>query len=117
MATTSVPCSITSDSRASARVHSAGALTSMIVSAAPGELIRLRVTNNTSTAGYVQIHDSATLPADTAVPLISVPLAASADKEIELVPVATGCVVAISTTNATLTISTNAATMFALFRS
>ena len=88
----------------------------MIVSAAPGELIRLRVTNNTANAGFVQIHDSTTLPADTAVPLISEPIAANGFKEIELVPVVTGCVVAISSTNDTLTISENAATMFALFR-
>lgn len=34
----------------------------MIVSAVPGTITSLCVLNNTANAGFVQIHDSATLP-------------------------------------------------------
>lgn len=56
-------------------------------------------------------------PADTAVPLLVRPLAANGEVLIEFpVGCETGAVVAISSTAATLTISANAALMFANFK-
>lgn len=49
---------------------------SATVKAAPGVLYGATVTNTKASAQYIQIHDSATLPADNAVPLMSINLPA-----------------------------------------
>jgi hypothetical protein len=87
-----------------------------VVHDGPATLNYLRVVNNTGTAGFLQIHNAAALPADTTKPLLSVPIAANADVNIdEPIYCSTGLVVAISTTLPTLTISANAALVFAKF--
>lgn len=93
--------------------NDAGAV-SMIIGTGPTVMVQLIVTNLTATAGFVQLFDAATLPADTAVPLVSIPI--PADGAIGLdTPVAgtSGLVVAVSTTAETLTISANNAKFFA----
>lgn len=99
-----------------ARVNSAAADTDVLLFTGAGIIERLVVINATGTAGFVQIHDAATLPADTAVPIYSRALAANGEVVIEDVYCATGAIVAVSTTAATLTISTNNAAFFANFR-
>lgn len=117
MATTSATVAIKPDDSSNRRVHSAGALASMVVSALPGKLHHLAVVNASANARFVQIHDAASLPADTAVPLFSWPIAANGTFELPFgIPVTTGAVVAISSTLATLTISADTATMLALFK-
>ena len=96
------------------RVHSAGAATSYVLAAEPAIIEQLVVTNNTGTAGFLQIHDAVSLPANTAVPLLVVPLPADTTIGFDFsVYCAVGAVAAISTTKATLTISANAALFFA----
>lgn len=102
------------------RVYSSEPDTHLIVFTGAGILESFVVTNTTATAGYLQVHDSATLPDDTdnAVPILTVPFAADAAVSLEGVPLfcENGCVIAISTTLADLTISTNDATFLANYR-
>jgi len=44
--------------------------TSAIIKASPGTLFSITGVNSKGSAQYIQLHDSATLPADTAVPKI-----------------------------------------------
>lgn len=97
------------------RVHShGGAAVSYVLLASKGVVESMVVTNNTGVAGFVQILDAATLPANATVPIVSIPIAADATITLDI-PVfcSTGAVVAISTTKAALTISTNAALFYA----
>ena len=48
--------------------NSSGLAASLVVSANPAVLYGLTVYNGKSSAQYIQIHDAASLPADTAVP-------------------------------------------------
>jgi hypothetical protein len=41
---------------------------SLVISASPAKLHRVTIFNNAGTALFVQLHDAASLPADTAVP-------------------------------------------------
>jgi len=52
--------------------HSVFAAASAIVKATPGVLHTIQITNNAAFAQYVQLHDSATLPANGATPIVSV---------------------------------------------
>lgn len=102
----------------STRVHShGGAATSYVISTNSGFLDYVAVTNNTGTAGWVQIHDATSLPNNGAVPIFSFPLPADATVGNDT-PIwcGTGCVVAISSTRATLTLSANAALFLANFK-
>lgn len=51
--------------------NSAGAAASLIVLAAPGILYSLTGYNNKASDQYIQLHDSAALPADASVPKIT----------------------------------------------
>lgn len=99
-----------------ARVNSPAADTDVLLFEDPGTIERLVVINATGTAGFVQIHDAATLPIDTTVPIYSRAIAANGEVVIEDVYCAIGAIVAISTTGPTLTISANTAAFFANFR-
>lgn len=102
------------------RVHSSEPDVSLIIFTGAGVLENFVVTNTTATAGYLQVHDSATLPDDTdnAVPILTVPFAASVATSLDGINLfcENGCVIAISTTLADLTISTNDATFLANYR-
>lgn len=93
--------------------NDAGAV-SMVIGTGPAVMVQLIVTNLTATAGFVQLFDAASLPADTTVPLVSLPIPASGAIGLDT-PVGglNGLVVAISTTADTLTISANNARFFA----
>ena len=99
------------------RVDSEGDVASMIPLTHGGSITDLLVTNLTAHAGYVQLFDSAVLPANATVPLISLPMEKNTtvvlDTPIRFVH---GLTIAISTTGGTLTISTNLAFMFANIR-
>jgi hypothetical protein len=86
---------------------SATTVASLAVKATPGTLYWLFVVNGAGATNYVQVHNAATLPANTAVPLATVgTLAASASGFYVFNPglyCSTGIVVAKSTTAATLT--------------
>lgn len=89
------------------RVATTAAAASLVVKASPGKLYKLHVTNG-STAQFVQIFNSTTVPADTAVPIYSVRLAANESREIDCTVFgdyfSTGIAVSNSTTLATKTI-------------
>ena len=78
---------------------------SLIVKATPGTLYNLIVYNTGLVDQYFQIHDSATLPADTAVPSIPLPVYAGSSAQIDFgqygYPCAAGIVVCNSTAIAT----------------
>jgi hypothetical protein len=90
---------------------------SAILSTKPCQVKDLIITNNTSTAGFVHVFDSETLPADGATPLLRLGLPATNTGTASVGSVwvdndlffEKGCVVCISTTFATKTISANAA--------
>ena len=91
------------------RVHSDAAAASLVLFTGKGHIHRVVITNTTSTAGYVQVHDALTLPVDATVPVLSIQLPASGSVVIEDLHCATGAVLAISTTAGALTISANTA--------
>jgi hypothetical protein len=81
---------------------------SRIIKATAGKLFQLRMTNTNAAARNLQIFDSATLPADATVPLISIPVGIGAFVVIDFGvfgrAFANGIVVCNSTTLATKTI-------------
>ncbi len=81
---------------------------SHVFKASPGRLIWLTVYNSKGTAQFVQIFNSATVPADTAVPLATFTVAASSSLTIILpargLPCTTGISVSNSSTGPTKTI-------------
>lgn len=120
MATTTIKSSSAQGVEPNRRVHSAGAIASMVVSATPGTLCFGFVRSQASSARFLQVHDAAALPADGAVPIISVDLDTLANKgRVTIdspIPMATGCVLAISSTDLTLTASADTAQMVATFK-
>lgn len=87
----------------------AGALAaSQIVSDGPGVLYGVRFTNTNAATRYLQVFDAEALPADAAVPLMSVPVAAGAFVALDFGAhgraFGVGCVVCTSSTQATKTI-------------
>lgn len=81
---------------------------SRIIKAAAGKLFKLRMTNTNVAARFLQVFDSAGLPADATVPLISIPVGIGAYVDIDFGTYgrsfANGIVVCNSTTIATKTI-------------
>jgi hypothetical protein len=59
------------------RSNSSGLAASLVVKASAGTLYDIVVTNTKASLQYIQLFDSATVPADTAVPIASFPIAAS----------------------------------------
>jgi len=57
---------------------------SAIIKAAPGTLYRLMGYSSKVAAQFIQLHDSATLPGDTAVPKIIITVAAASNFDIDL---------------------------------
>lgn len=98
------------------QTHGEDPVVSLVIHDGPATLRHLRVVNNTSTAGFVQVHNTASVPSESTKPLLSEPIAASGtfvlDEEIYC---STGLTVLISTTLATKTISANNALVFAKF--
>ena len=83
---------------------------SLVVTNEPANLFHLTLFNGNVGAQYLQIHDSATLPADTAVPVVVVKLAAGATYDADFGyrgrPFSNGITVCNSSTGATKTIGT-----------
>jgi len=82
---------------------------SLVVSAVPGRLFSVSVWNNSVSDVYIQLHDAASLPSNGAVPKLVFKCSADSEKARDYVDgriFATGIVVAVSTTSATLTITT-----------
>ena len=90
------------------RHNSAGLAASLIVKDAKGWLIAVVFVNTNAAARFLQVFDSATLPADTAVPLISISVAAGATYVLSFpgfaAPMQNGIVLCNSSTAATKTI-------------
>jgi len=83
------------------------AAASAIVKAGPGAVFGWNVTNGNAAARWLQFFDSATVPADTAVPLFSIPLAIGGSSNISLIRPRVflkGIVVCNSSTAATKTL-------------
>jgi hypothetical protein len=83
------------------------AVASAIVKANPGALFGWTITNTNGAARYIQFFDSLTVPADTAVPLMSILVAIGATSLVSLIRPRVflkGIVVCNSSTGATKTI-------------
>lgn len=82
--------------------------TNLVVKATPGTVYKVSGYNSLAGAQWIQIHDSTSLPADTAVPEVILSAAASANFEIDFGPTGrifeTGIVICNSTTGPTKTI-------------
>lgn len=81
---------------------------SHVLKATPGALLMLSGYNSKGSAQFIQLHDAASLPADTAVPVFTMTVATAANFTITL-PIAgmkfsTGIVVCNSSTGPTKTI-------------
>lgn len=98
---------------------SAALAASLIIKASAGKLFKLQIVNTNAVARYFQVHNSATLPADTAVPvfLISVPALSSIEVDFTVYGryFSTGIVICNSTTAATKTIGAADAWFNALY--
>lgn len=83
---------------------------SLVVSNVPVLVYGLSGYNSKTSAQFIQMHDAASLPADTAVPKVVISVPASSSFAIDFGPearyFATGCVVCNSSTGPTKTIGT-----------
>lgn len=89
------------------RASSTALAASLVVKASAGNLYSLTIINNSAATQYFQVHDAATLPADTAVPKLVIPLLAGGVYEGQWekgFPCTVGIVVCNSSTLATKTI-------------
>lgn len=90
------------------RANSAGLAASLIVKASKGYLIAVHLINTNVGARFLQVFDSATLPADTTVPLISISVPAGGTFLLNFAPfgllMQNGIAVCNSTTAATKTL-------------
>ena len=81
---------------------------SLVVFANPGRVLAINAYNDKASAQYIQLHDAAALPADTAVPVYTFTLATKATATITWgdygIHNSTGIVVCNSSTAATKTI-------------
>jgi hypothetical protein len=83
---------------------------SLVIKATPGRLFKLTVWSDKASAQFIQLHNATSLPADTAVPVISLTVPADSNLIITLPEVygryfSTGIVACNSSTQATKTIS------------
>lgn len=89
--------------------YNAGALAkSAIIKAAPGRAFQINVTNTGGSTEYLQIFDSATVPADASVPLLSIVVLAGATAGVDFGfwgrGFSAGITVCLSSTQATKTL-------------
>lgn len=85
----------------------AAAVASGVVKNKPGAVFGWTITNTNAATRWIQFFDAATLPADTAVPLITIQLTTGATSQVTLIRpriYLTGIVVCNSSTSATKTI-------------
>lgn len=92
----------------SAIVSSAAYEASHVLKASAGKLLFLNVYNSKGSAQFIQLFNSATVPADTAVPVMVVTVPTVADKQFSIpisgMPFTTGIAVSNSSTGPTKTI-------------
>lgn len=90
------------------RANSVALAASLIAKASKGSMYRAFGYNSLAGTQFIQVHDSATLPADTAVPILVIAVAASSPWQIDLngigFPFQNGIVLCNSTTGPTKTI-------------
>ena len=93
---------------------------SKIIKASPGTLTHLVVTNTKASAQFCQVFDSATLPAESAVPLVSFKLPAGDARSYDIggpgMPFTAGIVACNSSTQGTKTIGSADCLFFAAIR-
>jgi hypothetical protein len=81
---------------------------SLVVFTGQGRLMGLTWSNTKASTQFIQVFDASTLPADTAVPIISIDTSASAAKGLSFTPggrwFTRGCIVCNSSTQGTKTI-------------
>lgn len=88
-------------------VSSTAAETSHVIKATPGLVFWFEAYNGNAAIRYIQLHNAVSLPANGAVPILSVPAAITSNVNRSYRPAiwcSVGCVIANSTTQATLTI-------------
>ncbi len=95
------------------------AVTNLVIKGTAGKLFKLFAQNDNAAARYIQLHNAAALPADTAVPIFSIKLAIGEGREIDFTQFgryfSTGIVVCNSTTSATKTIGAADSNFTALY--
>jgi hypothetical protein len=89
-------------------VHSSAYEASHVIKAGSGTVISIVGYNSKASAQFIQLHDSATLPADTAVPVYTFTVAATSNFSIDVpitgIPFTNGIVICNSSTGPTKTI-------------
>lgn len=97
----------TRPSLSSVTVHSAAYEISHVLKSSSGKLMSLTIYNSKVGAQFIQLHDAVSLPADTAIPVLTISLATIASATVNFgtlgLDFSTGIVVANSSTGPTLT--------------
>ena len=79
--------------------------TNLVVKASPGHLHKIWGYNSKGSAQFIQVHDASSLPANAAVPIITMTVAATSNFELDLsdtpVKCSTGITLCNSSSNAT----------------
>jgi hypothetical protein len=95
-------------SRGATVIHSSAYEASHILKSTTGTVISIVGYNSKGSAQFIQLHDSATLPADTAVPVYTFTVAATSNFSIDVpitgIPFTNGIVICNSSTGPTKTI-------------
>lgn len=104
---------------ADATTTTAALATGLVVVTGPAKLFKINFLNTNAAARWLQIFDAIALPADTAVPLISIPVAIGAaisESWVDGRPFKVGICICNSTTAATKTIGSADSLIDACFR-